>query len=467
MARVNVAVHAPAIYTHEGAVASRIDAVAQLRRSVMANMLWESTFYEDGKAIAERIHEEVAAVLKLEGGAEIVANIAVEARNQFKLRHVPLWLALALTRAETDEARAVVSGVLRAVIQRADELPEFVAMYWASKPKRKMLTSQMKIGLGEALKKFDRYKVSKYANRDAAVKLRDVLFLVNPKPDNDEQAALWKELADNKLTAPDIWETNLSAGKDKNETFTRMLQEKKLGGLALLRNLRNMQQAKVDDSLIKQAILDMDISRVLPFRFISAAKYAPQLEPQLEVAMFKALGEFQKWPGKTALVLDHSHSMRGRISGKSELSRADCAAALAILIREVCEEAVVYAYSGTYYGHSGATVEQVRPRRGFALRDEYMDSKVGWGNTDTGQAVARAGMDGYDRIILVTDEQTRDKVRDPLAGSKAYCINVASDENGIGYGKWMHIDGWSEACVQFIAQHEGLEMATERDEPED
>lgn len=183
--------------------------------------------------------------------------------------------------------------------------------------------------------------------------------------------------------------------------------------------------------------------------------------------MFKALGEFQKWPGKTALVLDHSHSMRGRISGKSELSRADCAAALAILIREVCEEAVVYAYSGTYYGHSGATVEQVRPRRGFALRDEYMDSKVGWGNTDTGQAVARAGMDGYDRIILVTDEQTRDKVRDPLAGSKAYCINVASDENGIGYGKWMHIDGWSEACVQFIAQHEGLEMATERDEPED
>jgi 60 kDa SS-A/Ro ribonucleoprotein len=462
MARTNVATHAPTIYTHEGAVASRIDAVAQLRRSVMACMLWEDTFYEDGKAIAERIHDEVAAVLKLKNGADIVANIAVEARNQFKLRHAPLWLAVALIRANTPETRAVVSGVLHAVIQRADEPGELVAMLWkAEGVKRKMLPAQVKIGLGSAIAKFDRYKVSKYANREAAVKLRDVMFLCHPMPKDSEQVELWKELAENKLTAPDTWEAQLSAGGDKKETFTAMLQQKTLLPMALLRNLRNMQQAKVDDGLIRDAILEMDISRVLPFRFISAAKHAPQLEPQLEVAMFKALGQFQKWPGKTALVLDHSDSMNAFISGKSEMKRADTAAALAILMREVCEEVAVYAYSmGVQSCHL------LRPRRGFALRDEYMGG-CEWGGTDTGQAIARANLDGYNRVIVITDEQSHTSIPKPLVGSMAYFINVAAYQNGIGYGAWNHIDGWSEACVQFIAQHEGMEMNTEKDEPEE
>ena len=44
--------------THEGALATpNPSALAQLKRSVMACMLWEDSFYEDGKAIAERIAE--------------------------------------------------------------------------------------------------------------------------------------------------------------------------------------------------------------------------------------------------------------------------------------------------------------------------------------------------------------------------------------------------------------------------
>jgi len=30
-------------------------------------------------------------------------------------------------------------------------------------------------------------------------------------------------------------------------------------------------------------------------------------------------------------------------------------------------------------------------------------------------------------------------------------INVASNRNGVGYGEWNHIDGWSEAVVDYIA----------------
>jgi hypothetical protein len=35
-----------------------------------------------------------------------------------------------------------------------------------------------------------------------------------------------------------------------------------------------------------------------------------------------------------------------------------------------------------------------------------------------------------------------------------YVINVASNRNGVGYGEWTHIDGWSEAVVDYIAELE-------------
>jgi hypothetical protein len=32
---------------------------------------------------------------------------------------------------------------------------------------------------------------------------------------------------------------------------------------------------------------------------------------------------------------------------------------------------------------------------------------------------------------------------------------VASNRNGVGYGQWTHIDGFSEAVVEYIAELEG------------
>jgi len=54
---------------------------------VMACLLWESQFYEDGVEITGRIAELVPKV-----GAEKVAALAIEAREQMKLRHAPLLL---------------------------------------------------------------------------------------------------------------------------------------------------------------------------------------------------------------------------------------------------------------------------------------------------------------------------------------------------------------------------------------
>jgi hypothetical protein len=110
--------------THEGAPAKHISAEQELRRSVLACMLWESQFYEDGVAIAGRIRELVPKV-----AAEKVAALAVEAREKMKLRHAPLLLVREMARLATH--RHLVAETLLRVVQRADELSEFVAPYWS------------------------------------------------------------------------------------------------------------------------------------------------------------------------------------------------------------------------------------------------------------------------------------------------------------------------------------------------
>jgi hypothetical protein len=221
--------------THEGAPAKVITAEQALRRTVLSCMLWEGEFYEDGVQIAGRIHELVPQV-----APERVAALAVEARERMKLRHAPLLLVREMARHATH--RALVADTLTRVIQRADELSEFVAIYWAGG--RQPLSAQVKKGLAGAFGKFDEYALAKY-DRAGAVRLRDVLFLSHAHPVDEAQAALWKRLAENELATPGTWEVALSAagrgeGDSKREVWERLLAERKLGALALLRNLRNL-----------------------------------------------------------------------------------------------------------------------------------------------------------------------------------------------------------------------------------
>lgn len=441
--------------THEGAKAAVINPKLQLRRSVLSCMLWENSFYEEGKTIAERIKELVN-----ENDAQFVADLAVEAREKMKLRHVPLLLCRELARhKQVNKIR--LSEVLAQVIQRADELTEFLAIYW--KEKRQPLSGQVKKGLAKAFTKFSEYDLAKY-NRDEGIKLRDVLFLSHAKPLNKEQEDLWKKLVEGKLAVPDTWEVALSAGKDKRETWLRLLSEKKLGALALIRNLRNMIEAKVPKMNIADAIAAMKVERVLPFRFVTASRYAPDFEDNLEKAMLRCLEQQPKLPGKTVLIVDVSGSMfgYGNISAKSEITRVDAACALAMLIREISEEAVVYATAGNDYTRIHKT-QKVPARRGFALLDviqKDMKEKLGGGGIFLKQCMDYVYEEEKtaDRVIVFTDEQDCDKKCNPATanafGKENYLINISVEKNGIGYGKWVHIDGFSEAVVDFIGCYE-------------
>lgn len=461
--KTNTRKTAPSARTHEGGPSPKGFAARELRRTVMAHMLWEDTFYESGKDAAARIQLLVAQV-----PFPTVAQIAVDAREKMKLRHVPLFVVREAIRAHRGVGKPMGDLIAR-VIQRPDEIGELLALYWKD-GKDQPLTWQMKLGLARALKKFPEYALAKHDGGE--VKLRDALFLVHARPKHQEgeshpafappitrkdykrgrtlrhASSLFTKLTQKTLATPDTWEVALSEGADKKATFTRLMQENKLGALALLRNLRNMLQARVDTDVIRKALGRMDTERVLPFRFIAAARHAPQLEDALEQAMFRALAEVDKLPGKTLLLIDHSDSMNSKVSEKSEITRFNAALGLAMVLREKAERVRIACFS-----NRGV---EIPPRRGFALA-EAARSCMGFHGTYLGQAVRWAYQEApeTERLIVITDEQSADKPPQPTG--KGYIINVANYKHGIGYGPWVTIDGWSEAVFDYICEYEKAE----------
>jgi 60 kDa SS-A/Ro ribonucleoprotein len=426
--------------TYQGARGKRFAPEMELKRALMSCLLWEDQFYEDGVAIADRIK---ALVPRVE--PKRVAALAIEAREVMKLRHAPLLVVREMARHE--KHRVLVADTLARLIQRPDEMTELLAIYWADalgpmqQRKRQPVSAQIKKGLARALTKFDAYQLAKY-DRDGAVRIRDVLFLVHAKPKDAGQAKLWKQLVDGELASADTWEVSLSSGKDKRETFERLMSEKKLGGLALLRNLRLMQKAQVPRKTIADAIEAMRTDRILPYRFITAARYAPDFEPELESVMLKSIKGYARLAGRTRLLIDLSGSMFYPLSAQSEMTRAEAACGLAILAREVCDEVEIFTFS--------QHVKKVPPRRGFALRDAIINSQP-HGSTFLGKAVAGIDRSG-DRLIVFTDEQSHDQVPNPTG--RGYMVNVASYQHGVGYDSWTRVSGFSEAVVAWIAASE-------------
>ncbi len=474
MSQTNYRTRPIPIYTAEGARAKHIGPQQQLLRLTMSCMLWEDNFYIDGKTVGDAIAQAVHACT-----LEQAAAVAIEARTNMKLRHVPLLIVREMARHPhrtsklahlgkyrmDDSDPAWISQTLAAIIQRPDELTEFMAIYW--KDGKQPLSKQVKLGLAKAFAKFDEYALAKY-NRKKDISLKDVLFLCHSKPADGQgnwtkqtRAAyakkpfpfepmpgelLYGKLIYDQLQTPDTWEVQLSGGADKALTFIRLMNERKLGDLAFLRNLRNMVQAGVPKNIITEYGDSRNWGRVLPFRFIAAARILPEFEPDLERWMFKCLEGSTMLGGKTILLVDVSGSMCAPLSSKSDLRRTDAAQALAMLLREVCTDPVIVPF-----GSENLPLVPVPPRRGFALAELVRNRNTG---TKLGRAVAWANFQGYDRLIVLTDEQSFDVVGAPLTGTRSYMLNVASEKNGIGYYVWNRIDGFSEAVVDYIQKFE-------------
>lgn len=273
------------VLNHEGAESFKLSPEMELYTAVVTSSL-SNKFYETAE---ERINRMSALISKCDH--KFVAQLAVYARTEMNLRSIPLFLVVELAKLHNGDN--LVSRTIEKVVLRADEIMELLICYqWRNKregiKKLARLSHQVQVGLQQAFNRFDEYQFAKYDRDNLKVKLRDALFLVHPKAKDDAQQELFNKIVNKTLQTPYTWETELSAlGQEKYEdaeakkaTFaekwTELIASGKLGYMALLRNLRNILEADLDDNTIKDAAERIgDAHEVLkskqfPFRYLSA-----------------------------------------------------------------------------------------------------------------------------------------------------------------------------------------------------
>jgi 60 kDa SS-A/Ro ribonucleoprotein len=361
-----------AVINHEYAKAYVMSPELELYTAVVTTGLNDS-FYEAGNARLKRIKE-----LILKCDAAFVARLAVYARTEMNLRSVPMVLSVEL--AKKVSGNSMVSRTIKKVVLRADEITELLAYYQIANnrtetKKLNKLSKQVQKGLGGSFNRFDEYQFAKY-NRNTDIKLKDALFLVHPKAKDEGQQIIFNKIAADKLATPYTWETELSElGKTKFENdvarsfaFTKKWEElidsKKLGYMALMRNLRNILESNVSAAHIQlvcnhlsneSAVLK---ARQLPFRFLSAYRELKSMKSGFTSVILDALEDAVMCSAKnikgfgydTSVVIacDVSGSMQQPISAKSTVLLYDIGLMLAMLLESQCKDVTTGMFGDTY-----------------------------------------------------------------------------------------------------------------------
>lgn len=215
---------------------------------------------------------------------EFLAKSAIFARDKFGMRSITHALAAELT--------SELSGMgwskefYDKVVVRVDDMTEILSYYLENKTSKNnpKFPNSLKRGFAKAFDKFDSYQLSKYVGKDKGVKLVDVVNLVHPVPTEKNKEALDLLIKGN-LRNTQTWEAKLSStgqlaeskedlAQLKSEAWFDLISNKKLGLLAMIKNLRNIITQSpesiemVCDSLTNEKFILN--SRVLPFRFSTA-----------------------------------------------------------------------------------------------------------------------------------------------------------------------------------------------------
>ena len=427
----------------DGKPAAIVTAERALERVTLANLMWEKLAYVDGNAASDTMKELVPKV-----STEFLTKLIFKCRFEQKLRHTPLYLSVLM--AMDSKHRSYCRQVIGDICTRADMMAEWIAMYQETADTRTM-PKQAKLGLADAFGKFNASKFAKYKGSGREVSLKDAMALVHPRPANAAQSALYAQIKNDSLPTPNTWETRLSAGANKKEVFTDLIQTDEIGAMAFLRNLRNMEDAKVSPKLIRAGFKQLNGGWLLPKDYLAAAVHAPKYLREIESMMLRSLSELPKLKGHTVLGIDTSGSMSVKISRKSEFSRQDVAVSIAILAAEICESLSVYVTASRH--------APVKLARGFALKDniENASRSCGGGGIYTRQFmdyVDGQELERPDRVIVFSDSQDcdRDRRLPKMVGEKNYIVDVSSHKNGIDYkGTWdANVSGWSDSFLTYI-----------------
>lgn len=443
-----------------GHVAYSMNDKDKLVTQVLTSFFNEPKYYGDNSNELVELAEKVA-----KNEPRFVSNLARYARKEIHLRSISHVLTCVV--ANVVESKPCIKDTVNDVVERADDITEILACYMSMY--KKPIPNGLKKALGNSIKRFNQFQISKYNGGNKAVKFKDILRLTHVKPSNDKEQELFKAIMNDTLPVATRWETELAAKGNKKETWEELIENNQIGYMAALRNLRNIINAnpsniekvykKLED---KEEVLS---SKQLPFRFMSAYREVPKNSSRvldvLENAIEYSVDNLPKLKGKTIIAIDVSGSMSSRISSKSDVMCCDIASLLGVLASRICDEYVVYTFDESIknrtFSKRGGIIETATKlsscRGGTNLRlplEEMIDKNI-----------------YADRLIMLSDNEINrgwyggyTRTCQPLADKYRNTINKdlwvhAIDLQGYGTQQFIGdktnvIAGWSERVLEFI-----------------
>jgi hypothetical protein len=437
----------PSGRTYEGGAGYAHDAKSELFLLAVANFVGEDTFYEKG---ADRDRRYAALVSRIAvADPEWTARFLHWLRTSANMRSASLVGALEAAKAMRDAGLPGGRAVVASVLQRADEPGEALA-YWIANHGR-AVPKPVKRGIADAVARlYHERSLLKYDTVSHGFRFGDVIDLTHPSPavgkawqgdlfahaldrrhgrDNALPASLTVLAANASLrrTAaedPDVlldadglaragmtWEDVLSLGGaalDKGRLWTALIPS--MGYMALLRNLRNFDEAGVGDDVAAEICArladpaEVARSRQFPYRFLAAYEQAPSLRwgQALDRALQLSLANLPALPGRSLILVDTSASMSaGGFSRKSTMSPVKAAAVFGVALAARGERVDLHGFADGVFRHkvpAGASV--IREVDRFVRRV----GEVGHG-TRIAEAIRRT-LRGHDRVFVISDMQT-------------------------------------------------------------
>lgn len=482
-----------------------------------AQMLYEvvttSLFGRDGqlKSNAQLLKDLEANLRRVvdAGMYDFIANLAIHARTEMHIRTMPIVMVVQFAKLLADRREPVMNEIkavqaamrdqpqllarfnsLREmadslnypnmrrlvcdVIQRADQINDMYAYALEVFGNKKNIPMAIRRGVADACNKFNEYHFGKY-NRAGTVSFRDVLRIVHPVATDAKQGAIFAKIMSDSLATPYTWETELSingqrpAGEQlsKKDLWTQLLSSRKVGYMALLRNMRNVVEAGVDSNIVREFLCDVIAdpaqvarSKQLPFDLLEAYRVVAELDGKLATATSKAIDlSVQNIPeiGKRVwLIADYSGSMGNHAVDTSAISTSTMLLAALLKASEGADNVAV-----TLFGSGAKTLRSIDTNQSvLSLRKELLSHRTGQiaGSTNYEAGIRELSNIGFtpDTIIVLTDGEVNGfKYRTmntlPAAAFKL-TINMSSatttpmvKENG-----WMTLSGWSPAMFKWI-----------------